>query len=566
MLFKSDGCCHSIRQTACTESDLGYNPYMAKLTIILGPDLGRQFELQQGCQLIGRLPESAIHLSSQAVSRRHAQILGQDDEYILEDLGGTNGTFLNGQRLAGGQTLVDGDELTICDFHLVFSAAAAVPEESTGIIQEEIVVAAANRALFAEKPEQKMQTVLLLAQHLGQALDLEPLLDKLLQNLMQLFPLADRGLVVLCEGSRLVVRARRVRNSGDPSFSYSRTVIRKALDVGCGVLSKDVHTDKQFNPSSTLDSFEAKSLMCVPLIGHDGRPLGAIQLDCLRAGKAFDGEHLRLMGTVSLMAAVVLENVALNAVRAREESLRRDLALGREIQLGFLPAGPDLPAESGFEIFANILPAKEVSGDLYDFFRLDDGRLAFLVGDVSDKGIPAALFMVKVQTLIRHLAAMTGGPAETLRKLNDALNLNNPSSMFVTVVHGVYNSADGEIVIASGGHPRPLLRQPDGQIDEVAMPVGRLLGCFEGDPGGADLKLTLGRGQTLILFSDGYTEAAAPNTGKMFRLDGLKELLSGSQTQAPLAACAENARRRIESYIGGAELQDDLTLLMLRRV
>jgi sigma-B regulation protein RsbU (phosphoserine phosphatase) len=538
---------------------------MAKITIIQGPESGRQFQLQQGCTVIGRGPESAIQLPSHTVSRRHAQILGQDDAYILEDLGGLNGTFLKGQRLRDAKLLADGDELTICEFRLVFSAEAA-PEEQSGTIQEEIVVAAGNKTLYTEKPEQKLQTVLLLAQQLGQALDLETLLDKLLQNLMQLFPLADSGLVVLCEGSRLVVRAQRVRNRGDADFTYSRTVIRKALELGCGVLSEDLHADKQFSSSSTLDALETKSLMCVPLIGRDGRPLGAIQLDCLRPGKAFDGEHLRLMATVSLMAAVVLENVALNAVRVREENLRRDLALGRDIQLGFLPACSDLPAESGFEIFASILPAKEVSGDLYDFFRLDDGRLAFMVGDVSDKGIPAALFMVKVQTLLRHLAAVTGGPAESLRRLNDALNLNNPSSMFVTVVHGVYDPADGRIVLASGGHPRPLLRQADGKLDEVAMPVGRLLGRFDGEPGVADLTLTLNRGQTLILFSDGYTEAAAPTTGKMFHLEGLKELLSGPRTHLSLAACAEYARQQIESYIGGAEMQDDLTLLMLRRV
>ncbi len=342
-------------------------------------------------------------------------------------------------------------------------------------------------------------------------------------------------------------------------------MIRKALEVGCGVLSEDLHADKQFSSSSSVEGIETKSLICVPLIGRDSRPLGAIQLDCLRGGKAFNGEHLRLMATVGLMAAVVLENVELNAMRVREENMRRDLALGRDIQFGFLPTTFVLPPESGCEIFANIEPAKEVSGDLYDFFQLDDGRLAFLVGDVSDKGIPAALFMVKVQTLVRHLAAVTGSPAETLRKLNDALNLHNPSSMFVTLIHGIYNPADGETVLASGEHPRPLLRQPDGQLEELAMPVGRLLGCFDGDVGGPDRTFSLSRGQTLILFCDGYTEAAAPNTRKMFGLEGLKELLGGERTNLPLAECAQYARQNIERYIGGADLQDDLTLLMLRR-
>src|SRR5262249_4747056 len=154
----------------------------------------------------------------------------------------------------------------------------------------------------------------------------------------------------------------------------------------------------------------------------------------------------------------------------------------------------------GYEIYANIHPAKEVSGDLYDFFPLEEGRLAFLVGDVSDKGIPAAMFMVKVQTLVRHLAAVTRGPSETLARLTVALAQNNPSSMFVTLVHGIFDGRTGDVVLASGGHPRPLLRRADGTVDEVSMPVGLLLGCFEGDPGAADVRLTLDHGQTLILY------------------------------------------------------------------
>ena len=314
---------------------------MARLTIIEGPGAGRQFLLKEGCQVIGRVAEADIPLPSQAVSRRHARILGRDDEYVLEDLGGVNGTFVNGQRLENGRTLADGDELTICEYRLAYWHEPAA-DEGRRTTREEIV-AASNAALFAERPEQKLQAVLMLAQQLGQALEVGPLLDRLLHNLLQLFPRADRGLVVLCEQERLVVPAQKTRRGGDSDFSYSRTVIRKALQDGRGILSDDVHADRQFEATGSIAALEATSLMCVPLIGHDGHALGAIQLDCMRPGKAFDGEDLRLLTTVSLMAAVVLENVALNAVRVREEGLRRDLALGREIQLGFLPAGAPPP-------------------------------------------------------------------------------------------------------------------------------------------------------------------------------------------------------------------------------
>src|SRR5262249_25114859 len=168
---------------------------------------------------------------------------------------------------------------------------------------------------FAENPEQKLQTILVLAQDLGQTLELTPLLDRLLQNLLQLFPLADRGLVLLCEDSQLIVRAQRSRRPGRADFSCRGTVIRKEIEAGGGILSEDVHADEQFTGSTTLAAVDATSLLCVPLIGHDGKPLGAIQLDCQQMGQAFDAEHLHLLTTVSLLAAVVVENVGLNAIR-----------------------------------------------------------------------------------------------------------------------------------------------------------------------------------------------------------------------------------------------------------
>jgi serine phosphatase RsbU (regulator of sigma subunit)/pSer/pThr/pTyr-binding forkhead associated (FHA) protein len=537
---------------------------MSTLVILQGKDVGKQFPLGQQRAIIGRTPDADVYLPSHVVSRRHAQIWCEDGTYFIEDLGSSNGTLLNGKRITGRRPLTEGDKLMLCDFVLGFQAVRPTEGGSQAIL-EQVDARVSNAALFAENPEQKLQTILVLAQNLGQTLELTPLLDRLLQNLLQLFPLADRGLVVLCEDSQLIVRAQRSRLPGGADFSYSRTVIRKAIEVGRGILSEDVHADEQFVASSTLAAVDATSLLCVPLIGHDGKPLGAIQLDCQQVGQAFDAEHLRLLTTVSLLAAVVVENVGLNAIRVREQKLRHDLALGRDIQFGFLPTDFTAPPQAGYEIHATIHPAREVSGDLYDFFTLDEGRLAFLVGDVSDKGIPAALFMVRVQTLVRHLAGITRSPSETLDRLNAALTQNNPSSMFVTMLHGIYDGRTGEVVLASGGHPRPLLRRRDATAEELALPVGRLVGCFDGNPGATDVRLTLAHGETLMLFSDGYTEAAAPRTNKMLGLEPLKEVLRGARTDLPLAACAEKARHTVERFTGGGDLQDDLTLLLLRR-
>src|SRR6185437_13612012 len=107
---------------------------------------------------------------------------------------------------------------------------------------------------------------------------------------------------------------------------------------------------------------------------------------------------------------------------------------------------------------------REVSGDLYDFFRLPDGRLAFFLGDVSGKGTPAALFMIAVRTLIRHLAPSASSPADLLLRLNKALVADNPTNLYVTLVHGVCDPHDGSVVLSLGGHPTPLLRGGDGRV------------------------------------------------------------------------------------------------------
>src|SRR5262249_54838609 len=158
----------------------------------------------------------------------------------------------NGRRIVGRHPLTDGDQVTLCDYILGFQADPHA-EGGTETILKQVDARVSNADLFAENPEKKLQTILLLARHLGQALDLE----KLLHNLLLLFPLAERGLVVLCERNRLVVRAQRTRRRGPADFSYSRTVIRAAIEGGRGILSEDVHADEQFVGSSTLGAVDA---------------------------------------------------------------------------------------------------------------------------------------------------------------------------------------------------------------------------------------------------------------------------------------------------------------------
>jgi serine phosphatase RsbU (regulator of sigma subunit) len=387
-----------------------------------------------------------------------------------------------------------------------------------------------------------------------------------MDQFMKLFPQADRCMVLLLEGENLVVRGQRCRYAEEPStYPYSRTVVRRAMDEGIGILSEDVQDDRRFESSATLVSLNLHSLICVPLISPDGRRLGVIQVDRFRKGNPFRSEDLQLLATVCFQVAIVLDNAALHAEVLREERFRQELALAREIQQGFLPTDFEDLGNEGFELFACVHPAREVSGDLYDFRRLEDGRIAFFIGDVSGKGMPAALFMVAVRTLGRHLAAGGNRPADTLEKLNDSLSKDNPSGMFVTLAHGILDPKSGSVTLASGGHHLPLLRRASGTVEEVELRTGRLLGYTGMDLRLSDATFSLKHGDTLVFYTDGLIEAREPANREMFGNDRLHALVQKFDKGLSLADCADMARNAVQEFTQAKELQDDLTILLVRR-
>lgn len=542
---------------------------MAILVTLQGPDAGRKFPLNAECLIIGRQFDSTICLSGRAVSRHHAQILARHGNFFIEDLDSSNGTFLNGKRIPARlpQPFGERDTLQIGPYLFAVRPDPEISDTDRNlVVREQLSALSVSESVYRQDPALKLQVVLEIAQNLARTLDLEPLLEKLLEQLMRLFSQADRAMVLLCEGDEFFVRGQRVRREGDSSRQpYSRTIVRKALDEGVGILSEDARADQRFDASATLASLNLHSLICVPLIGHEGRRLGAIQVDRFQRGMPFRSEDLQMLTTMGLQVAVALENVAVHAQRLHEQRLRQELAFAREIQQGFLPTELEGFPDANFEIYGMVHPARQVAGDLYDFLRVPDGRLSFFIGDVSGKGIPAALFMVAVRILCRHLAGEAAAPAETLKKLNATLAADNPAGMFVTLIHGLYDPASGEVTMASAGHPPPILRRADGSTAEVPIVNGRLVGFDEGKYQLADFQLALKTGDTLVFYTDGVTEARHATSGQMFGTENLKRVVARFDNTLSLTACAELLQNEIDAFTGSTELQDDLTMLILRR-
>ena len=254
--------------------------------------------------------------------------------------------------------------------------------------------------------------------------------------------------------------------------------------------------------------------------------------------------------------------VNLAETTAAKERIESELKIARSIQMSFLPRHfPPFPEQDAFEIFATLEPAREVGGDLYDFFLLDEHHLFFAVGDVSDKGVPAALFMAVTKTLLKGLAESGIDPAVVLSKVNRELCRENDSLMFVTVFCGILNFRSGELWYSNGGHEPPLLLRQGHKPEQLQLPKGPLLGAME-DVEYKTKRLRLHPGDTLVAYTDGVTEAIDKEL-RMYSRARLMETL-----EADSFSCAETVVQKVmgsvKEFAAGAVQFDDITILAVR--
>lgn len=545
---------------------------MSVLIILHGPDAGRHITLSGDRVLLGRNADCNIPLSGKQVSRQHANLILSAGQYSLEDLGSSNGTFVNGKRMVPNLPVTLSAEDTFQIGPYLF-ALRELPEpekneteESSHVVRETVSATSLNEKLFAQDAAAKLQVVLEIAQQLSRTLELDPLLDKLLEQLLRLFPNADRVMAILCEGKQLVVRAQRGRPGRDMTkLPFSRTIVQRALDEGIGLISEDLQSDKRYETSHSITSLDLHSIICVPLINIEGKRLGVLQVDRFCKGYGFRVEDLHLLTALGMEVAVVLENVSLHAEKLREERLMQELELAHDIQEGYLPDELEGFPNADFEIVGRVFPARQVAGDFFDFVKTPSGKLAFFIGDVSGKGMPAALYMIAVRTLCRHLVKEADRPGQLLAKLNMELADDNPTCMFVTLAHGFYDPATGHVLLASAGHPPPLLRRANGTVEDVTLKSGRLLGYSAEMLRFPETHVALLPGDSMWFFTDGILEAKAGQGQGMFGTDRIRALLAECGAERPLGECAHAAKLAVDQFTGSGELQDDLTLLALRR-
>jgi sigma-B regulation protein RsbU (phosphoserine phosphatase) len=252
----------------------------------------------------------------------------------------------------------------------------------------------------------------------------------------------------------------------------------------------------------------------------------------------------------------------LTETTAAKERIESELKIAHEIQISMLPRSfPPFPHRKDFDIYALMEPAKEVGGDFYDFFLIDDKRLCVIIGDVSGKGVPAALFMMITKTLLKNVATENLPPHEILFKVNNILAVDNDACMFATVFCGILDTETGELEFASAGHNPPLLYHGEQGIEFLSVDRGFVLGPMENSRF-TTRRTKLNRGSTLFLFTDGVTEAMNPQQEFFFE-ERLKESLSRSK-DLHIKDVVQALRNEINAFAQGEPQSDDITMLILR--
>lgn len=313
--------------------------------------------------------------------------------------------------------------------------------------------------------------------------------------------------------------------------------------------------------SPTLELLRGAGVALVVPLVTQGELIGTLNLGPRLSEQDYSSDDRRLLGTLAAQAAPAIRVAQLVREQAAEAAEREryanELKIAQLIQQQFLPH--ELPNLPEWQIAAYYGPARVVGGDFYDFIDLDEGRIGLVVGDVTDKGVPAALVMARTHSILRAEAPRLVAPGAVLARANDLLSAEMPEKMFVTCLYMVLEPTTGHVVFANAGHNLPYVRTDDGVIEfrATGMPLGLLPGLsYE------EKEADIGPGDSVLLYSDGIIEAHDP-AGDMYGFPRLKEDMASDLAGTELL---DELLERLHAFTGhGWEQEDDITMVALRR-
>jgi len=520
---------------------------------------------------IGR-GEAGNHLPipDKRISRQCATIVSKDGRYYLEDRGHHSGVFVNGKTI-GKEILKDGDVITFGqdDSHkLVFRVSEGDDTIQTLLTRMESVA----ETDITSGGLGKLNLLLEATRLLHSQLPLDAVLEAMLDRAIAVTD-ADRGLLLEADASG-ALRQRLARRSGSAclaaeAFAPSQTAVGLALERRTGVITDDMRqAEGALQGAQSIVAQRLRSVVAIPLYSmprantaesmvrvERGPFLGVLYLDSRRPA-AFSKLDRQILDAIAIESASILDNARLVEREREQRRIEQELGIARNIQQALLPRGfRDFPylAVSGMN-----RPCHAVGGDYFDVFPMDDERTAFLIADVAGKGLGAALLTTMLQGA---LSGMTMGtePARVFQHINRFMCEHEEAGRYATLFFGMVDR-NGNVEYFNAGHPSPLLLRR-GEVTPLftagSVPVGLVP---EATHPAARAKLE--PGDTLVLFSDGVTEAE--NTEEqLFGVERLEDVLVG-QHDAPLEQLQQRIVESVERFSCGAGQADDITLLLVR--
>lgn len=559
---------------------------MATLVLLQGGE-AKTFVIDSDETVLGRHPECSVHLESNMVSRKHARVLREGVRHYLEDLGSGNGTTVNGQQVTAKTLLNHEDRIKMGPILLRFEdASAAQPKKqraaptddggetlafrldltADGSDSSTIMSSLPGGGRFGSlgvRPEAKLKGVLEIARSLAGTVDLQALLPKILDTLFVIFPHADRGCILLKNETtgQMVPRCIKHRRAEeDESVKLSRTILNKVLQEKTGILSADAANDARFNAAESISNFTIRSMMCVPLLGLDGNPMGIINIDTQNPLSQFQNEDLDLLMAVAGQAALSYESARLLVTFMEKQKQDAEMDIARNVQRALLPE--TLPEADGYDFFASYEAAQAVGGDYYDCVLLERNKVCLAFGDVAGKGVPASLVMSRLSSVVRNTLEFVQDAGPLVERINNHMCTNAIEGRFVTFVLVILDLKTHKFSIVNAGHMSPMIRKADGSIEEFGDEmVGLPIGVVDGFSFDVEQRV-LQPGETVVIFTDGVSEAMNPK-GDLYGFERLREVVKKGPGDA--ATLGKAILADVKKHASGRAQNDDITLMAFGR-
>ena len=421
-----------------------------------------------------------------------------------------------------------------------------------------IAQAIENARLYARVSRQAQTLTVMneIATELTSILDLDPLLERVGQLLRRLIDYQMFAIMLLDEKGEALITRYAWR------FGYAHAPLRR-LPITSGLVGAAVREWRVVNVPDVLKdpryvpmNPETRSELIVPLF-HKGRIIGVLDLEHTRTG-FFNEEHARMLTTLAAQVAIAIENARLyQAVHRQERQLERDIAMAREVQLRLLP--PTAPEMPNAEMAVRFLPARAIGCDLYDFLDYGPGQTAIVLGDVSGKAAPAALFAALVSGIMRSAAQQQPAPAQMLATLNDAIQERKLESQYVTMLFALWNDENRTLRVANSGAVQPVFCRAGAS--ETVHAEGFPLGMFS-DVTYDELTVATKPGDVVIFVSDGILDAENAED-EMYGQERLSSLLC-SQREHSAQEIADAILADVSRFLGEQDRFDDETIIVLK--